>query len=290
MRTVDKVKAPMEYFKYFQTLITSRTPIAAWQVDEKNRTRCLYRFAISAARKEEDFLKADFLEKNKDLELAEDQIYFYAKEYRLLFKASKQELEHGKYLNAKLPQELRVLGDIAHKKIMSALAKVDPARQEEYLDYSKRKRVVPEFEQEIYGEEGASVDVDSKHPQEVKKEKSQRDKDIFEQELSFISLDEEDKIYADKRDAPRARPPAGKKVVVEPADGSGHEGSYSLFDLSRGGLAILVFSENAYEAGQTVHIKAFDDKVLDEPMVAEVKSVRPADEQGMQFKVGLQFL
>lgn len=119
---------------------------------------------------------------------------------------------------------------------------------------------------------------------------SDRDKAIFEEELSFVTLDEEDKFYADKRDAPRAKPKAGKTVLMrKEVDLVDFEGlRHPLFDLSRGGLGAMVDSEDYYEKGEVVFIMGFDTNVLDEPMRAVVRSIREADEPG-KFKLGMQF-
>lgn len=286
LRKVDKESAPQEFFKYFQTLIASQKAALAWQPDENNEKRSLYRVAIRAARKEEDLMRAESLERNRPFTLPLDQIFIYVESYRLLFKVAKVNIEDRK-LSARLPMQLQILDDVGHKKILRALATLDPEKEEEILDYSKKKREVPEFERELYPEL-SSPDYGHDTPSEKPKQ-SDRDRSIFEQELSFVSLDEEDKLYADKRNAPRARPPEGKMVTMS-NERAGKDGTYSLFDLSRGGLAVLVFEGKDYQSGDKVEIKAFDDQVLDEPMIAEVKSVREADDQGLQFKVGMQFV
>lgn len=119
---------------------------------------------------------------------------------------------------------------------------------------------------------------------------SDRDKAIFEEELSFVSLDAEDEFFADKRDAPRAKPKEGKTVLMrresDPEDAQGLR--HPLFDLSRGGLGAMIEEENYYEKGQIVFIMGFDKNNLDEPMRAIVRSIRDGDEPGT-FKLGMQF-
>lgn len=121
-------------------------------------------------------------------------------------------------------------------------------------------------------------------------ETSERDKAIFEEELSFVSLDAEDQFYADKRDAPRAKPKEGKTVLMRrESDPENSEAQrHPLFDLSRGGLGAMVEDENYYEKSQVVFIMGFDKNILDEPMRAVVRSIREADEPG-KFKLGMQF-
>lgn len=275
MRTVDKIHAAQEYFKYFQSLIADQRPARIWQLDENSHKRSLYRVTLLSCRREENVLKAESLEKFREFALPEKDVYFYVESFQLLFKAPKLQVD-GLVLTGELPEVLKILDEKEHEQIVSAFKKMEPIAQEESLDYSlgngKKKK-------------GYSFEA-----QAGEQERSERDKAIFENELSFVTLDEEDRLYADKRDAPRARPPEGKMVTMQLADGSKPAGAYSLFDLSRGGLAILTFSDEDFNPGDIVHIQAFDQEVLDSPMVAEIKSVRSADDQGVQYKVGMMFI
>lgn len=285
MRTIDKIEAPQDFFKYFQGLITSKKSALVWQLDENSKKRSLYRVIFLSARREEDILKAESLEKNRDFLLPRDDLYFYVDSYQLLFKSSKINVE-GHIYEGGLPKQIKVLNEQEREQILAAFAEIDPAKKEIYLDYTRKKKEQPAYE-------AAEDPVELGYELETaagKKEQSERDREIFESELSFVALDEEDKLYADKRNAPRARPPEGKMVTMQISDGSRDQGVYSLFDLSRGGLSVLTFSEDEFSPGDVVHIQAFDDRVLDEPMVAEVKSSRPADEQGIQFKIGMMFI
>ncbi len=121
------------------------------------------------------------------------------------------------------------------------------------------------------------------------KSMSAADTALFEEELSYITLEEEDKQFEGMRSAPRAKPPEGKMVTVQELNDIRPKGTYPLYDLSRGGFAFLVFSKDEFNAGETVKILAFDTKKFDEPMLAIVKSVREADQMGIQYKVGCQF-
>lgn len=119
---------------------------------------------------------------------------------------------------------------------------------------------------------------------------SKSDAALFEQELSFVTLDEEDKIFEGKRTTPRAKPPEGKMVTVQVGDGSRAQSTHPLYDLSQGGFAFLVFSLDEFNKDETVLIKAFDTKKFDEPMAAKIMAIREADEMGIQYKVGCQFI
>lgn len=308
MRTVKKKDSPQDYFRHFQDLIATKKSALVWQLDKNSNKRSIYRVILLSCRDEENLLKVENLEKSRDFELPEDVVYFFVEKSHLIFKSPKLQVE-GDTLTGSLPHELKVLSDEESARLYSAFRELDPHRQEEDYDYGlKGVKSAPEFEFGDSPEKGYEFEVGEAAEKENpymeleartdkintklagKKNQSARDKAIFEEELSFISLDEEDKLYADKRGAPRARPPEGKMVTMQVADGSRDGGAYTLFDLSQGGLSVLSFSESDYKSGELVHIQAFDTRVLDEPMLAEVKSVRSADDQGIQFKIGMQFV
>ena len=133
----------------------------------------------------------------------------------------------------------------------------------------------------------SSTTVSTKTQEEF--EQSQRDKDIFETELSFISLDEEDAKFAEKRDAPRARPAKGKMITMKVQGSDQEQETHELFDLSRGGLGVICFDENRYQKSDIIEIFAFDKNKLDSPMLSIIRSVREADETKTSFKIGMQF-
>lgn len=119
-------------------------------------------------------------------------------------------------------------------------------------------------------------------------ERTQRDKDFLNRELDLLTLDEEDKLFADKRESPRARPKIDKWVslLTENADGP-H--LYRLFDLSRGGLGFITMELNLFPVDTKITVLGFDDFNLDYPLFAEVKSHRPVDELEIEYKVGCKF-
>ncbi len=119
-------------------------------------------------------------------------------------------------------------------------------------------------------------------------DRSSRDMAIFEGELAAMGVDEEDKLFAGKREAPRKRVPGNRQIRVT-LEGVGAEGDYRLFDLSRGGLAFVAFGEKDFPKGAHVHVVEFDSKRLDEPLVGEVMSVRELDGSG-EWKVGVKFV
>lgn len=116
------------------------------------------------------------------------------------------------------------------------------------------------------------------------------DKDIFESELNeFMPLDQEDAMFASKRNTPRARPKKMKMITASLKDKPEHK-IFELFDLSQGGLSFLCLEDDYFKKGDIIHIHSFDERNFESPMVGEVMSIRAADELGVQNKVGIKFI
>jgi hypothetical protein len=119
-------------------------------------------------------------------------------------------------------------------------------------------------------------------------ERSARDQELLNQEFTPVDLDEEDKLFADKRESPRARPKAEKQVKVAKLKGSG-PATYKLFDLSRGGMGFIINDDFTFSRGEDIHIVGFNDFDLDDPLVGTIMSIRPIDGAQSEFKVGVKF-
>ncbi len=120
------------------------------------------------------------------------------------------------------------------------------------------------------------------------RERSSRDQDFLNTEFNPVSLDEEDKLYAERRESPRVRPKADKlvKVVVK---GETKLNTLKLFDLSRGGMGFLTFQPENFPKGSEVFIIGFDTFDLDDPLVGTVMAHRSVDESNVEFKIGVKF-
>jgi hypothetical protein len=119
-------------------------------------------------------------------------------------------------------------------------------------------------------------------------QRSSRDQTLLKSEFG-LSVDEEDKLYADKRSAPRARPKDDKWVrVVKTLDETAAL-PYKLFDLSQGGMGFIAFDENEFPKGSDIHVVGFNDFSLDDPLFGKIMSIRPIDGATSEFKVGVKF-
>ena len=124
----------------------------------------------------------------------------------------------------------------------------------------------------------------------VVKFKSKSDQMLFEKELSFISPDEEDKIFSVKREAPRARAQKGKLIIIARNSQPDETQRYGLFDLSRGGFSFVVKEETKFTQGDLLNVVGFDHEEFDNPIFAKVMGVNPIDQLGSEHKVGCKFL
>lgn len=120
------------------------------------------------------------------------------------------------------------------------------------------------------------------------KERSSRDQDFLQGEFDHKTLDEEDKIYAEKRESPRVRPKADKLVKIV-RKGDTKINIMKLFDLSRGGMGFLTFNPDQFPKGIEIFVTGFDAFDLDDPLVGTIMSHRAVDESNVEFKIGIKF-
>lgn len=119
------------------------------------------------------------------------------------------------------------------------------------------------------------------------KDRSFRDQEFLNNELN-LTLDEEDKKFAQKRETPRARPKISKSVRVK-AQESDDIHLLKLFDLSRGGIGFITMDTHWFTNGSQIKVIGFEDFDLDDPLVATVMSQRPVDNTLIEFKIGCKF-
>jgi hypothetical protein len=121
-------------------------------------------------------------------------------------------------------------------------------------------------------------------------QKSQRDQDLFDDQLAQLTTSQEDKIYADQREAPRIRPKQDKLITCQRAGEPEMSQNFLLFDLSRGGLGFKIIEDGLFKRGEFVEITALEGQVLDQPLIGEVMSVRDLAPEDVGWKVGIRFV
>lgn len=251
MRKISALDNLSKLQDYFNKLGEYKFSVLLWQMDKDQSRRKVVRAELSAHEEQAKKLR---LIGQDTFNFKDPMVYVYIEAFQSIFKAEALEQDN---MNIALnyPLEMKFLEPEFRNLIQNAFQKIDPA-------------LVSGTTEITY----------------------QSDADIFQAELDeFLSPDDEDKMFADKRSAPRARPKKTKMVTAS-IDGSDDIKIYELFDLSQGGMSFLCLEENFFEKGNNVLIHAFDEKNFESPMVSEVMSVRPADELGVQFKIGLKFV
>ena len=118
-------------------------------------------------------------------------------------------------------------------------------------------------------------------------QRSNRDQQLLKSEFG-LTVDEEDKLFAGQRAAPRARPKDDKWVKVVRGIGEAAL-PYKLFDLSQGGMGFVSFDETEFPKGSDIHVVGFNDFELDDPLLGTIMSIRPMDGVLSEFKIGVKF-
>lgn len=278
MRNLSKVEDREEMSEVIQGLFLSLNPIVSWDV-APDLTRKIHPVKISDVSNDEDSLTFT-LDQQPNFEFTEKIVFFYSEEQKIIFKSEIKQVEAGTLI-VNIPSEIKKLDD----KDNAAMAEMIALFNTE-INFSKEDALSLSLDDD---DDPISPDEGSLEPDWFVKSMSDHDANLFSTELSSITLDEEDKIFEGVRSAPRAKPPEGKMVTLQIHDESRPQSTYTLYDLSQGGLSFLVFSKGEFNVGERLLIKAFDTNRFEAPMITEVKAIREADDMGIQYKVGCQF-
>lgn len=65
---------------------------------------------------------------------------------------------------------------------------------------------------------------------------------------------------------------------------------YQLLDISQGGIAFKCHEAQEFKRGNQLFITQIEDEILDRPILCKVMYVRPNDEYGIDFRVGIEFI
>jgi hypothetical protein len=254
------------YQKIFRHLQASAAKLVIWQTSPDSGQRHVIDSVLNSFHIESNLLH---LELSQGISLRNDlPIYCYSKEGMLLFKTSLQELRSNVFSLA-FPEEIKLLEEleITQIKDSSGLDLAEPWKakrlnfdRDRILDFMKVKSMA---------------------------QRTSRDQEFLKNEFN-PTLDEEDKLFADKRESPRARPKM-EKLVKFMNEGSEDIHSLRLFDLSQGGLSFLTLEPNKFPKGAIIMVLGFGDFGLDDPIIAEIMSHRSVDDSQVEFKVGCKF-
>lgn len=265
MKVINSENGFLVYQKIFSALQANRLELIAWQVrpDSGERHRC--NMLISAYNME---TKSLHLEQDSATQVRMDQnlsIYFYSDDAQIIFKCAPQEIRDTN-VSVRQPDEIKLLDE------------PDVNIVREKIGLPKREWSYRNVNFDDLGEGFMRV--------KSMVERSSRDQEFLNQEFAPVSLDEEEKMFAGKRETPRARPKTDKKVRIHIG---GEDRIYKLFDLSQGGMGFLTNVADEFVANSQVQVVGFDDFKLDDPLIGTVKSVRQIEGIELEFKVGVKF-
>ena len=250
MKNVTPQDGYIVFQKFFTDLVKRETVVVVWQISADG-TRQVRNCVLTSYKYEAGIL--NFLDQEgQGLEWEESAVYCYAKSEAVIFKTRPR----GQALH--MPGVLCFLEGPDIQVVKASLG-ID------LTDGYMRGKITPT-------------------------QKSQRDQALFDEQLAKITTTQEDKIFADKREAPRLRPKADKLITCQRAGEPDMSQNFLLFDLSRGGLGFKIVVDGLFKRGQFVEITALEGQVLDQPLIGEVMSVRDLAPEDAGWKVGIRFV
>ena len=260
-----------------QLLSMDLEPTIAWQINEGN-SRIIHEVKLTEIKNDEESL----IFSGVNMAFNDREIFFYSKEQKVIFKTQITVKEDNR-ITVKIPEVMKALDESDQSKMEGMLAAFSHASKDQ-------EESEPSIDDR--GNINDSFGFGEKHDghQWLTDSMSEHDAKILSEELSYITLEEEDQMFEGMRATPRAKPPEGKMITVQVEKDARPQASYMLYDLSQGGLSFLVFTKDEFSVGEKVFIKAFDTKKFETPIISEVKAIRDADQLGVQFKVGCEFI
>jgi len=108
--------------------------------------------------------------------------------------------------------------------------------------------------------------------------------------IQIIEKEQEEK-FSHLRGTPRTQVEEDQTIHLKRIDGKhmGEEDDYTLFDISTGGMAFLVFDPGDFIKNEKLVVTMMNGKSLPKHLRGKVVSIRKVDDQEDQFKVGVQF-
>lgn len=266
MRVIKSDSGFLAYQKIFRHVMSANSRVVVWQVLASGERRVGSSF-LTSYHLENSIMFFSITDGKMDDSLP---VYFYSEEGQFIFKSSIQE-NKGTAISVSIPPEIKLLEEPDVTFIRGQIG----------LDLSETWRT--KTLAGITEDNGPDI-------MRVKSmaERSSRDQDFLNQEFDSVSLDEEEKMYADKRESPRARPKIDKFVKVK-VDDLEEVHYVKLFDLSRGGMGFVTLEANKFPKGGIVNVVGFDDFDLDDPLVGKIMSQRPIDDTMIEYKIGVKF-
>lgn len=252
--------------KIFKEIYTNELSLVVWQFNPETKERAIADSKINSYHLESGILNFN-RPSNYDLTIGLP-LYFYSEEGQLIFKSFVKEMK-DRVLIVESPSEIKILEESDQEQLS---LKVGIAISTIWKSKS------------IFSENLSNDHLKVKSLSE----RTTRDQDFLKNEFEFMSVDEEDRLFAEKRESPRGRPVVDKWIRVR-SQLDGEDYYVKIFDLSRGGVGFVTLDTKPFEKGTNIQILSFDDFILDDPLHAQVVAIRPLDESGVEVKIGCKF-
>lgn len=264
MKVIKSDSGFLAFQKIFKLIHSNQYPLVLWQNTEDGSKLIIHSFLNSFN------LESAQLHFDKNIsEVREGTIFCYCENEQFIFKTSVQSIKDAVF-TAEVPVEIKLLEEPDVTLIRGQVG-VD------LLGPWKTRRL--KFDG---SDESDLIKVKSMS------ERSSRDQEFLNNEFDSVSLDEEEKLFADKRESPRARPKIDKWVKIK-GDSSEEIHFLRLFDLSRGGIGFLSMDPHLFPKGSTIQVVGFEEFNLDDPLIGVVMSQRAIDDSQIEFKIGVKF-
>lgn len=265
MRVIKSDSGFLAYQKIFKHVMSNHSEVVVWQIFDDGRkvsSSFLNSFYIDSAQLHFDLPQENPIDSSQP-------VYCYSEEGQFIFKSQVREIKSSA-LSLAFPEEIKLLEESEITLIRGQIG-VDLGE----VWRTKRLNMGE-------SDNGDYVRVKSMA------ERSTRDQDFLNQEFDSVSLDQEEAMFADKRESPRARPKIDKwvKVVVNDAP---EVHLVRLFDLSRGGIGFLTGRTDVFPKGAQLKVVGFEEFDLDDPLIGQIMSQRPIDDSMTEYKVGVKF-
>jgi hypothetical protein len=267
MKIIRSDTAFLTFQRIFEQFKANGSSILAWQSLPDKKIICLVRLHSYEA----DLTTLHF-KKLEQLDLSTDYpLYFYSEEGQLIFKCDLLE-HHQQHFISNRPQEIGLLLEADVPTVQEQLGERISTHWK-----SRRLDLGPEYSSDFLAGKIKSM-----------AERSSRDQIFLNQEFN-LSVDEEDKLFAGRRESPRSRPKVEKWVKLKLKDQTDTR-ELKLFDLSRGGMSFISSEPDIFLKDIEIEVIGFDHFDLDDPLLGTIVAQRPLDDAGLEFKIGVQFM
>ena len=261
------IKSDSDFAMYkiiFGHFESRNSKLVLWQVRPENRERKILESRVNSFRPESNSLELKIL---SDISIKKElPLYIYSEDGQIIFKSQIIEINRENF-SISVPTEIKLLEENDVKAIQNIIGA--------HLSVTESFRP-------FQLEEEADMVIKSMS------ERSLRDQDFLNNQFITLTLDEEEMVYSQMRESPRARPKIDKWLKIK-AQTTNTIQEVRIYDLSRGGISFISMELDLFPKGTKIKVLSIDNFHLDDPLIAEVMSSRAIDELEIEYKIGCQF-